>query len=64
MADVVSYKVIETSSVTDESLERIINDTVAKGWSFDGVQFAMRDSSKRPSMAFLVFTRPSGELDD
>ncbi len=64
MADVVSYKVIETSSVTDESLERIINDTVAKGWSFDGMQFAMRDSSKRPSMAFLIFTRPSGELDD
>jgi len=64
VADVVSYKVIETSSVTDESLERIINDTVARGWTFDGMQFAMRDSSKRPSMAFLIFTRPSGELDD
>ena len=56
-----SYKVIETSSVTDEELERIINETVASGWSFDGIQFAMRESSKRPSMAFLVFTRPSGE---
>jgi hypothetical protein len=60
----VSYKVVETSSVTDESLERIINETVAKGWSFDGMQFAMRDSSKRPSMAFLIFTSPSGELED
>ena len=59
----VSYKVIETSSVTDESLERIINEAVAKGWSFDGMQFAKRDSSKRPSMAFLIFTRPSGELE-
>jgi hypothetical protein len=60
----VSYKVIETSSVTDEVLERIINDTVGKGWIFDGMQFAMRDSSKRPSMAFLIFTRPSGESED
>jgi hypothetical protein len=59
----VSYKVIETSSVTDETLERIINEAVSKGWSFDGMQFAMRDSSKRPSMAFLIFTRPSGELE-
>ena len=58
----VSYKVVETSSVTDESLEKLINETVAKGWSFDGMQFAMRDSSKRPSMAFLIFTRPRGEL--
>lgn len=24
----------------------------------DGVHFAMRDSSKRPAMAFLLFTRP------
>jgi hypothetical protein len=30
------------------------------GWSFDGMQFAMRDSSKRPSMAFLIFTRARG----
>jgi hypothetical protein len=59
----VSYKVVETSAVTDESLERIINETVAKGWSFDGMQFAMRDSSKRPSMAFLIFTRPVGESE-
>jgi hypothetical protein len=58
-----TYKVVETSSVTDEALERIINDTVAKGWAFDGMQFAMRDSSKRPSMAFLIFTR-AGEASD
>ncbi|HTO71564.1 MAG TPA: DUF4177 domain-containing protein [Myxococcota bacterium] len=61
MASATTYKVIETSSVTDEVLERIINETVADGWTFDGIQFAMRDSSKRPSMAFLVFTRPSDE---
>jgi hypothetical protein len=57
----VEYKVVETSTVTDEELERIINDTVSRGWSLDGVQFAMRESSKRPSMAFLLFTRPRGD---
>jgi hypothetical protein len=51
------YKVVEASTVTDEALERIINEWVAKGWSFDGVQFAMRESSKRPAMAFVLFTR-------
>jgi hypothetical protein len=28
----------------------------AEGWTFDTMQFAMRDSSKRPAMAFLAFT--------
>jgi len=51
------YKVVETSSVTDEELERILNEWVARGWSFDGFHFAIRESSKRPSMAFVTFTR-------
>jgi hypothetical protein len=59
------YKVVETSVVTDESLEAIINDWIGKGWQFDGIQFAMRESSKRPAMAFVIFTReaasPAGE---
>jgi hypothetical protein len=52
------FRVIETSTVTDEELERIINEQMAAGWVFDGMQFAMRESSRRPSMAFLIFTRP------
>lgn len=52
-----AYKVVETSTVTDESLEAIINDYVGQGWQFDGMQFAMRDASKRPAMAFVLFTR-------
>lgn len=59
MADVV-YKVVETSSVSEDELERIINERVADGWVFDGMQFAMRESSKRPAMAFLLFTRKAG----
>ena len=50
------YKVVETSEVTDECLERIINEWVAQGWGLDTIQFAMRDSSKRPAMAFIIFT--------
>lgn len=50
------YKVKECNVVTDEEIERIINETVKEGWNFDGMQFAMRESSKRPAMAFLVFT--------
>jgi hypothetical protein len=52
------YKVAETMEVTDEALEAIINDWVGKGWTLDGIQFAMRDASRRPAMAFILFTRP------
>jgi len=55
------YRVREVGTVTDENLERIINEMVAEGWVFDGIQFAMRDASKRPSMAFLVFIREEPE---
>jgi hypothetical protein len=51
------YKVVELSSVDEVALERTINQWVARRWSFDGVQFAMRESSKRPTMAFVLFTR-------
>ncbi len=54
---ILAYKVVETSSVTDESLEAIVNEWVGKGWAFEGMQFAMRESSKRPAMAFVLFTR-------
>lgn len=57
------YKVVETSSVAEDELERIINERVGEGWTFDGMQFAMRESSKRPSMAFLLFTRPADSAE-
>ena len=53
------YKVIETGTVTDEAIESILNEWTNQGWNFDNMQFAMRDSSKRPSMAFITFTRES-----
>ena len=57
----VVYKVVETSEVTDTELERILNETTGQGWTLDTMQFAMRDSSKRPAMAFLIFTRAADD---
>jgi len=56
------YKVVELSNVDEAALERTINEWCGQGWTFDGVQFAMRESSKRPSMGFVFFTREGGEL--
>ena len=53
----VQYKVVEASEVTDQELERILNQWTAEGWTFDRIHFAIRESSKRPSMAFVTFTR-------
>ncbi len=55
------YKVVEISMVTDEEIEKTLNQWTAEGWQFDTMQFAMRDSSKRPSMAFVTFTRPMSD---
>ena len=51
------YKVVETSDVTDVALEEILNEWTARGWTLDALNFAMRESSKRPAMAFVTFTR-------
>jgi hypothetical protein len=52
----IEYKVVEEPVVTDENLEKILNEWVSRGWQYDGMQFAMRDGSKRPAMAFIFFT--------
>ena len=59
------YKVVELSTVTDEALEEAINEWVEKGWNLNGIQFAMRESSRRPTMAFIMFTKrvPEDEED-
>ena len=56
------YKVVEVATVTEEELEKVLNQWTAEGWSYDGMQFAMRESSKRPAMAFVLFTRVDGEV--
>jgi len=50
------YKVVEVSCVTDDALEAILNEWTARGWTFEGIHFAMREASRRPAMAFVIFT--------
>ncbi len=59
-----TYKVIEVATVTDEALENALNKTCAEGWHLDTIQFAMRESSKRPAMAFLLFTREGSDEEE
>jgi hypothetical protein len=51
------YKVIEICPVTEDSIEEALNIWSSHGWQFDGLQFAMHESSKRPTMAFAFFTQ-------
>jgi hypothetical protein len=59
------YKVAELSTVDEATLEQTVNAWVAQGWTLESIQFAMRESSKRPAMAFVFFTRAQqGALHD
>jgi hypothetical protein len=53
----IRYKIVETSVVSDDVLETLVNEWVGQGWQFDRIQFAMREASKRPAMAFVFFIR-------
>ena len=50
-----TYKFVELSIVTDESIETCVNEWVAQGWTFDGIRFVTSDASRRPAMAFVSF---------
>lgn len=58
-----TYKVVELSTVTEETIQEALNEWTARGWRYDGMQFAMRDASRRPAMAFLLFVREDAERD-
>jgi len=60
----IEYKVVELSTVTDERIEKTINEWIRQGWSFDQLCFAMSESSKRPAMAFVLFTREIEEKNE
>jgi hypothetical protein len=59
----VRYKVVEVSPVTDQALEDVLNEWTGKGWTLHGVQFAMREASPRPAMAFVTLTREDDQRD-
>ncbi len=52
-----TYKFVELSIVTDETIEEVVNLWVGKGWHLDGIRFAITEASRRPQMAFISFTR-------
>jgi hypothetical protein len=52
-----TYKFVELSIVTDETIEEAVNAWVSRGWVFDGIRFVTTEASRRPSMAFISFTR-------
>jgi len=47
--------------VTDETLQDALNLYSAQGWHFEGIHFVVRESSRRPSMAFVAFIREEPE---
>jgi len=51
------YKFVELSLVTDQAIEAAVNEWVRKGWTLEGIRFAMSDASRRPAMAFISFVR-------
>ena len=58
-----TYKVVEVSPVSEDTLERALNDRAREGWAFESLHFVMRDGSHRPALAYLFFVRggsPSG----
>jgi hypothetical protein len=59
----IEYKVVELTTVTDDQIETVVNEWTRNGWQLEQMQFAMRDSSKRPSMAFIFFTRETESED-
>lgn len=58
-----TYKVVECSAVTDENLEEILNEWTGKGWALDEIKLAMREGSRRPSMAYIIFQRSDTPVD-
>ena len=60
----IRYKFVELSIVTDETIERAVNEWVNQGWILDGIRFVVTDASRRPSMAFISFVREEERLPD
>jgi hypothetical protein len=51
-----AYKVIEISPVTDEEIERVLNEWTGRSWVFASIHFVMTEASRRPAMAFIFLT--------
>lgn len=56
------YRVVELAEVSDRAIEDALNGAMADGFRFESVHFVTQPGCRRPTMAFLFFTRiPPGE---
>jgi hypothetical protein len=55
--DKAPYRVVELADVSDRAIEEALNRTTGEGYRFDTVHFVTQPGSRRPTMAFLFFTR-------
>jgi len=55
-----SYRVEELSDVNDRTIEEALNRASKDGFRFESVHFVTQPGNRRPSMAFLFFTRAGG----
>ena len=53
----ISWRVVELADVCDRSIEEAMNAAAADGWRFESVHFVTQPGNRRPTMAFLFFTR-------
>ncbi len=51
------YKFVELATVREDTIEAAVNDWVSQGWTFQDIRFITIDTARRPTMAFLWFTR-------
>lgn len=55
--DAPPYKVVEISDVVDREIEDALNRWTGAGYRFESIHFVTQPGSRRPAMAFLVFSR-------
>ena len=48
---------VELADVCDRTIEEALNAATADGWRFESVHFVTQPGNRRPTMAFLLFTR-------
>ena len=51
------WRVVELTDVCDRTIEEALNGAAGDGWRFESVHFVTQPGNRRPTMAFLFFTR-------
>ncbi len=51
------WRVVELTDVCDRTIEDALNAATGDGWRFESLHFATQPGNRRPTMAFLFFTR-------